>query len=194
MNKRQIQPAQIFFNWIASSVCDLVYNFLFDFTFTYLLAFNLYNEATRKSHYHRMPRCSMPEGIQYTKGSIYPTELRKYIEQLPSLSVSGLPNRAQGADFIHEEQNKLIRSFMPPRMPSGDTCVKVSRKIDRLREMKNVLVLLDSPPNYPKLVLLHMAWRGAESSLPVAHPGYQVLSDILFRLGLIAKAPTQCSA
>ncbi len=25
-----------------------------------------------------------------------------------------------------------------------------------------------------------------ESSLPVAHPGYQVLSDILFRLGLIA--------
>ncbi len=25
-----------------------------------------------------------------------------------------------------------------------------------------------------------------ESSLPVAHPGYQVLSDVLFRLGLIA--------
>ncbi len=37
-------------------------------------------------------------------------------------------------------------------------------------------------------------WRGAESSLPVAHPGYQVLSDILFRLGLIANALTQCSA
>ncbi len=33
-----------------------------------------------------------------------------------------------------------------------------------------------------------------ESSLPVAHPGYQVLSDILFRLGLIANALTQCSA
>ncbi len=37
------------------------------------------------------------------------------------------------------------------------------------------------------------AW-GAESSFPVAHPGYQVLSDILFRLGLIANALTQCSA
>ncbi len=34
----------------------------------------------------------------------------------------------------------------------------------------------------------HLAW-GAESSLPMAHPGYQVLSDILFRLGLIANAP-----
>ncbi len=28
----------------------------------------------------------------------------------------------------------------------------------------------------------------------MAHPGYQVLSDILFRLGLIATALTQCSA
>ena len=34
----------------------------------------------------------------------------------------------------------------------------------------------------------HYIYRGAESSLPVAHPGYQVLSDILFRLGLIANA------
>ncbi len=34
----------------------------------------------------------------------------------------------------------------------------------------------------------------AESSLPVAHPGYQVFSDILFRLGLIANALRQCSS
>ncbi len=33
-----------------------------------------------------------------------------------------------------------------------------------------------------------------ESSLRVAFPGYQVLSDILFRLGLIANALTQCSS
>ena len=32
-----------------------------------------------------------------------------------------------------------------------------------------------------------------ESILAVAHPGYQVLSDILFGLGLIANALTQCS-
>ncbi len=39
-----------------------------------------------------------------------------------------------------------------------------------------------------------LQYWGAESSLPVAHPGYQVLLDILFRLGLIANALTQCSA
>ncbi len=33
-----------------------------------------------------------------------------------------------------------------------------------------------------------------ESSFPVAHPGYQVLTDIMFRLGLIANALTQCSS
>ncbi len=36
--------------------------------------------------------------------------------------------------------------------------------------------------------------RVHESGLPVAHPGYQVLSDILFRLGLIANDLTQCSS
>ncbi len=35
-------------------------------------------------------------------------------------------------------------------------------------------------------------WGVHESSLPVAHPGYQVFSDILFRLGLSANALTQC--
>ncbi len=40
----------------------------------------------------------------------------------------------------------------------------------------------------------HSKRGGHESSLPVAHPGYQVLSDILFRFGLIANALTQCSS
>ncbi len=41
---------------------------------------------------------------------------------------------------------------------------------------------------YTRLVSLSLSLsRGGESSLPVAHPGYQVLSDILFRLGLIPR-------
>ncbi len=40
----------------------------------------------------------------------------------------------------------------------------------------------------------HLSLGVHESSLPVAHPGYQVLSDILFRLGLIANALTQWSS
>ncbi len=35
---------------------------------------------------------------------------------------------------------------------------------------------------------------GTESSLPVAQPEYQALSDSLFRLGLIANALSQCSS
>ncbi len=49
---------------------------------------------------------------------------------------------------------------------------------------------LPSCMNHPRLVCLtqkYPPYHGVhESSLPVAHLGYQVLSDILFRLGLIA--------
>ncbi len=56
------------------------------------------------------------------------TQLRKYMERFPSFSVTGLPNRAQGADFIQEEQNKTLKVFLPPGMPSGDTWVKFPGK------------------------------------------------------------------
>ncbi len=39
-----------------------------------------------------------------------------------------------------------------------------------------------------------MQLTGCMREVPVAHPGYRVLSDILFRLGLIANALTQCSS
>ncbi len=37
-----------------------------------------------------------------------------------------------------------------------------------------------------RLARISIVMKGCMSSLPVAHPGYQILSDILFRLGLIA--------
>ena len=46
-------------------------------------------------------------------------------------------------------------------------------------------VSLESTSSSVLLAFAPSELRGAESSLPVAHPGYQVLPDILFRLGLI---------
>ena len=31
-----------------------------------------------------------------------------------SFTVSGVNNKGQGADFIHEELNRQIKSFLPP--------------------------------------------------------------------------------
>ncbi len=150
----RVGNSQEFFTWISSDVNDPVYMFLFDFTFTYLLAFHLYNEATRKSHHERMlaARVAFAPLFYVRRRPIYqelhlrdlvqivswPAELWQYLEHFPSFSVTGLPNRAQGADFIQEEQNKVIKSFLPPGMPSGDTWTKVCRKVDRLRAMRNV--------------------------------------------------------
>ncbi len=55
-----------------------------------------------------------------------------------------------------------------------DTCVRKGT----CRSDSPLCPLLPPPPPHPP--------THPPSSLPVAHPGYQVLSDILFRLGLIA--------
>ncbi len=47
---------------------------------------------------------------------------------------------------------------------------------------------------YEMLLYVYTTFGVHESSIPVAHPGYRVLSDILFRLGLIANGLTQCSS
>lgn len=141
-----------FFQWIDTQVKNPNYHFLCDFTFTYLLAFHLYNEATRKSHSQRMlaarvafaPLFYIRHHPIYQELHLrdlhhlasYPPELRQHADNSSSFSVSGLQNRAQGADFIQEEENKAIKSFLPPGMPSGETWMKVLRKIEQLKQMK----------------------------------------------------------
>ncbi len=63
-------------------------------------------------------------------------------------------------------------------------CIQWPRNYLKQFEVKGAPYALQLVPVSP------IFGRGAESSLPVAHPGYQVLSDILFRLGL---ADSECS-
>ena len=66
-----------------------------------------------------------------------PKELREYQERNESFTVSGKTNCGQGADFSHEEINKLVKSFLPPGMPTTEKRDRVCRKATELREMKN---------------------------------------------------------
>ena len=47
-----------------------------------------------------------------------PDRIRSYVEPHESFSSSGLQNRGQGADFVQEESNKLIKLLLPPSIPS----------------------------------------------------------------------------
>ena len=50
--------------------------------------------------------------------------------------MSGISNCGQGADFINEEINKPVKNFLPPEIPTTETCERVCRKVADLREMR----------------------------------------------------------
>ena len=139
--------------WVQDEVEDDTYMFLYHVTFSYLLAFHLYTEATRKNHSRRMmaarvvfaplffvghhPKYQVLHLRDLCNRVQYPPLLKAHVESTESFSVSGVQNRGQGADFIHEETNRLVKSFLPPGMPTEETWLRVCRKASDLRAMKN---------------------------------------------------------
>ena len=58
-----------------------------------------------------------------------PDEIRSYVESHESFSSSALQNRGQGGDFVQEESIKLIKSFLPPGIPSQEIWTRVVGKL-----------------------------------------------------------------
>ena len=65
-----------------------------------------------------------------------PDEIRSYVKSHESFSPSGLQNRGQGGDFVQEESNRLIKSFLPLGIPSQEIWTRVCRKAEALKELK----------------------------------------------------------
>ena len=57
------------------------------------------------------------------------------MESHESFSVSNFHNCGQGGDFIQEESNKLVKSFLPPGMPSAEIWRRVCRKAANIKEL-----------------------------------------------------------
>ena len=54
-----------------------------------------------------------------------PERLKSFIENNESFSLSGKQNASQGCDFIHDELNKRVKSFLSPIMPTPDVWGRV---------------------------------------------------------------------
>ena len=122
-------------------------------TFSYLLAFNLYTEATRKNYSIRMmaaPVQFSPLFYSFKHPKYQKLHLRDLLERVQmlellksylksheSFSVSNFYNRGQCGDFIQEESNKLVKSFLPPGTPSAGIWRRVCRKSTNLKELKD---------------------------------------------------------
>ena len=137
-----------YINWVVET-CGYQYMIYYYFAFTYLLAFNLYTEATRKNHSLRMmaariqfaplfylfkhPKYQVLHLRDLFERAQTPDQIRSYVESHESFSPSVLQNRGQGGDFVQEE---IIKSFLPPGIPSQEIWTPVCRKAETLKELK----------------------------------------------------------
>ena len=150
--KIRIKPMnQHYLNWVHS-ICSEQYMFLYHITFSYLLAFSLYTEATHKNNSMRMMPAQVklaplfysfkhPKYQQYYLRDLcdrvqMPDSMKSYVERHESFSVSNFSNHGQSGDFIQEEANKTIKLFLLPGMPSSEIWKRVCRKAVTLKELK----------------------------------------------------------
>lgn len=140
-------------NWVQNAVTDPNYMFLHDLCRTLLVAFILYNEAIRKNNHGNMMAARIFFAPLFFAGSHpkyqmlhvrvlidrvqYPPELAVEMNKSESFSASAVDYKDQGADFIHEEKNKFIKSFPPPGVPTGDVWQRACRKSEMLKSLKD---------------------------------------------------------
>ena len=58
-----------------------------------------------------------------------PELLKSYLESHESFSLSNFYSRDQGGNFIREESNKLVKSFLPPDVPSAEIWRKFAENL-----------------------------------------------------------------
>ena len=127
------------------------YKFAWRVCFTYLLAFQLYTESLRKNnHRHMMAACAAFALLFYGRNLLRyrelhlrdmmdrvqcPPTLHRDIHANESFSFTGLHNRGQWVDFLHEV-NKKVKSLLPPGPVTEAKWRRVCRKADQLSEIK----------------------------------------------------------
>lgn len=148
------EPTAIGYNkWYECFVENQNYAFLFHVTFSYLLSFHLYNEAVRKNNSENImaarttfaplfyighhPKYQLLLTRDLVERVNYDEPVKTYVRNTESFTASGDTKKGQGGDFIHEEVNKKVKSFLPPTgIPTQDTWKNIIRKCKKLEEMK----------------------------------------------------------
>ena len=102
---------------------------MYHITFSYLLSFHLCNKGIRKNNSNNImaarttfaplffcghhPKYQLIYLRDICERLNYPKDIVSYLNTIECFSLSGKNNGCQGGDFIHEEVNKVIKSFLP---------------------------------------------------------------------------------
>lgn len=63
-----------------------------------------------------------------------PSEVRDFITNNEAYSRSGEPNKGEGGDYITENENRALKSQLPPDVPTLNSWVETSRNDENLKQ------------------------------------------------------------
>jgi hypothetical protein len=63
-----------------------------------------------------------------------PSEVRDFITNNEAYSRSGEPNKGEGGDYITENENRALKSHLPPGVPTLHSWVEASRNDENLKQ------------------------------------------------------------
>ena len=92
-------------------------------------------------HGRRHPKYQEIEMVETFQRYVMPSEVREFCDKHESVSKYGNPSTGQGFDFVLEEENKAIKSWIKHGVPSDQTWLSVIRNSDTLKTIRNNLLL-----------------------------------------------------
>ena len=124
-----------------------------DMVFTYCLALHVFRAGVRRNNSSAINAgknkfsplffgLGMPFYMEtYVRDSFLriqcPLEIRRFIEENESYSVSGNECKGEGGDFVLEAKNRQSKMFIPAGLPDETKWLNVCRNIDRLDKVRN---------------------------------------------------------
>ncbi|XP_062594161.1 uncharacterized protein LOC134255654 [Saccostrea cucullata] len=154
--KRNERPTgEGFYKW-TKHVKNPNYKFMVDAVFTLCLSLHVFRAGVRRNNTSAIRTAlfkfaplffgfSMPFYIEtFIRDSFFriqcPPEIRNFIENNESFSISGNCSKGEGGDFILESKNRKTKMWMPGGLPDEKTWLPVCRNIDRLEKVRDNMV------------------------------------------------------
>ena len=88
-------------------------------------------------HGRNHPRYQQIEMIESFQLSVMPDKIREFTNTFYSLSKSGSPSNGQGFDFVLEEENKMVKSWIRHGVPTENTWLSIIRNTETLKTVRN---------------------------------------------------------
>ena len=143
-------PSSVHFAQWKKNVVNPNFNFYYDLVFKLLVGLKCFRCGIRQNNTNYMLAGRQTVApIMYTgRHTIYqnlllndrtvrtaaPSEVRDFITNNESYSRSGEPNKGEGGDYITENENRALKSHLPPGVPTLNSWVEASRNDENLKQ------------------------------------------------------------